>query len=126
MDICVIYGSGDEAITGHLVTLLKKHWDVWWAGDINKGDWEEAVRRAIKQARAVIPVISGHSVKKPIFKDELAYANKNNRDIFFVRHRTLAAKIRSGDGQVRRAEGGGAVIRRRSSSALVCVSQRVR
>ena len=40
-DICVIYLSEDEHIVGKLVSLLRKHWDVWWAsaGDVWGSEW---------------------------------------------------------------------------------------
>ena len=89
MDICIIYASEDESVAGLLVALLKKHWDVWWAKDINKGDWEEAVKNAVNQTKSVVAIISTQSVSKHIFKDELSYANKIGRDIFpFVIEKT--------------------------------------
>ncbi len=82
MDICIIYGSGDETIVKKLVSLLRKHWDVWWAGDIKHGDWEHAIKEKISVSKAIIPVISPNSVSKDIFKDELNYAKKISGIIF--------------------------------------------
>lgn len=81
-DICVIFASEDEAIVGKLVLLLRSHWSVWWAGDIAQDNWEKAVRLEIPKAKAVIPVFSGHTEDKDIFKDELWYAKKQGRLIF--------------------------------------------
>lgn len=83
-EICVIYLSEDEAIVGQLVTLLKKHWDVWWAHDIAHGDWEEAVRSEIGKSIAVVSVLSQHAKgkRKTIIKDEMRYAEKMGKKIF--------------------------------------------
>lgn len=82
--LCVIYLSEDEDIAGQLVTLLKKHWEVWWAQDIAHGDWEEAVRNAIYQSTAVVAVLSQHAKgkRKTIIKDEMRYAEKEGKKIF--------------------------------------------
>lgn len=83
-EICVIYLSEDEAIVGQLVTLLKKHWDVWWAHDIAHGDWEEAVRSEIDKSTAIVAVLSQHAKGKckMIIKDEMRYAEKTGKKIF--------------------------------------------
>lgn len=83
-EICVIYLSEDEAIVEQLVTLLKKHWDVWWAHDIAHGDWEEAVRSEIGKSIAVVSVLSQHAKgkRKTIIKDEMRYAEKEGKKIF--------------------------------------------
>lgn len=83
-EICVIYLSEDEAITGKLVTLLKKYWDVWWADDIAHGDWEEAVRNEIDKSTAVVAVLSQHAKgkRKTIIKDEMRYAEQQGKKIF--------------------------------------------
>lgn len=83
-EICVIYLSEDEAVVGQLVTLLKKHWDVWWAHDIAHGDWEEAVRNEIGKSKAVVSVLSQHAKgkRKTIIKDEMRYAEKEGKKIF--------------------------------------------
>ena len=82
MDICIIYGSEDESIAEQLVSLLRKHWDVWWAGDIKHGDWEQEIKEKISESNAIIPVISPNSVSKDIFRDELDYAKKISSIIF--------------------------------------------
>ena len=82
MDICIIYGCKDESIAERLVSLLRRHWDVWWAGDIKHGDWEHVTKEKIRECKATIPVISPNSVSKDIFRDELNYAKKNNSIIF--------------------------------------------
>ena len=76
MDICIIFGSKDESIAEQLVLLLRRHWDVWWAGDIKHGDWEHATKEKIREYKATIPVISPNSVSNDIFRDELNYAKK--------------------------------------------------
>lgn len=81
-DICIIFASEDEALAGKLVALLRRRWAVWWAGDIAVGDWEREVRAQIENAKAVVPVFSGNTEGKSIFKDELKYASKLNRLIF--------------------------------------------
>lgn len=83
-EICVIYLSEDEAVVGDLVTLLRKHWDVWWARDIAHGDWEEAVRDEIGKSVAVVSVLSQHvkGKRKKIIKDEMRYADQINKTIF--------------------------------------------
>lgn len=83
-EICVVYLSEDEAIIGDLVTLLKKHWDVWWARDIAHGDWEEAVRDEIGKSVAVVSVLSQHAKgkRKKIIKDEMRYAEQKDKTIF--------------------------------------------
>mgnify|MGYP003968740789 CR=1 FL=1 len=82
-DICVIYDSEDEKVTRNLVTLLRNQWNVWWAeDDIPQGDWEQQVREQISHANAVVPVLSFHTEKNDIFKDELAWAKKCGRLIF--------------------------------------------
>jgi len=80
--ICVIYASEDEAVTGSLVTLLRRDWeDVWWARDIPHGDWETHVRGEIRAAQAVVPVMSPHFTSSDICRDELGYAKKQGRPI---------------------------------------------
>ncbi|MCI1278996.1 MAG: toll/interleukin-1 receptor domain-containing protein [Nitrospira sp.] len=83
-EICVIYLSEDEPIVGKLVSLLRKHWDVWWARDIAHGDWEEAVRAKILKSSAVVPVLSQYAKgeRKTIIKDEMRYAKKQGKPIF--------------------------------------------
>lgn len=82
-DICVIYDSKDKKVTSRLVSLLSNQWDVWWAeDDIPQGDWEQQVREQISQAYAVVPVLSFHTEKNDIFKDELEWAKKCGRLIF--------------------------------------------
>lgn len=83
-EICVIYLSEDETIAGQLVTLLKKHWGVWWAHDIAHGDWEEAVRSEIDKSTAIVAVLSQHAKgkRKTIIKDEMRYAEKKGKNIF--------------------------------------------
>jgi len=81
-DICVIYASEDEEVVEKLVRLLKKEWDVWWDRDITHDQWEKFVRKEIENAKAVLPVLSGYTSNKPIFKDELNLADKKNKPIF--------------------------------------------
>ena len=81
-DICVIYASEDEDVVENLVNLLRNDWDVWWARDISYGPFEEHIRNAIKDAKAVLPVISGYISSKPIFQDELDIARKQNKPVF--------------------------------------------
>jgi hypothetical protein len=83
-EICVTYLSEDETVVGHLVTLLKKHWTVWWAHDIAYGDWEEAVRNEIDKSIAVVSVLSQHAKgkRKKIIKDEMRYAEQEGKIIF--------------------------------------------
>lgn len=83
-EICVIYLSEDKDAVGHLVTLLKKHWDVWWAPDIAQGDWEEAIRDEIGKSLAVVSVLSQHAKgkRKAILKDEMRFAEKKGKKIF--------------------------------------------
>jgi queuine/archaeosine tRNA-ribosyltransferase len=81
-DICVIFAKEDKAVVSKLVMLLRNYWDVWWAEDIAQGDWEQEVRLQIRMSKAVIPVISGSTENKNIFKDELKYAEKQGRLMF--------------------------------------------
>ena len=82
-DICVIYDSKDKALTRKLVSHLRNQWSVWWAeDDIPQGDWEQQDRDQISQANAVVPVVSIHTEKNDIFRDELAWAKKCDRLIF--------------------------------------------
>lgn len=83
-EICVVYLSEDEAIAEQLVSLLQKHWDVWWAHDITHGDWEEAVRLEIGKSLAVVPVLSQHAKgkRKTILKDEMRYSAQEGKAIF--------------------------------------------
>ena len=75
-EICVIYLSEDAAIVERLVVLLRKHWSVWWAGDITHGDWEEVIRAEIPKSLAIVPVFSSHAKggRKKILKDEMELA----------------------------------------------------
>lgn len=83
-DICVIYVSEDESIVEHLVSLLRKYWEVWWARDITHGDWEDAVRTEIPKSLAVVPVMSQYAKgrRKSIIRDEMRLADRNNKPIF--------------------------------------------
>ena len=83
-EICVIYLSEDEAVVGHLVTLLQQSWDVWCARDIAHGDWEETVRAEIGKSVAVVSLLSQHAKgkRKKIIKDEMQYADDMERPIF--------------------------------------------
>jgi len=83
-DICVIYLSEDEPIVGKLVSLLRKHWDVWWAQDIAHGDWEIAVRKMIPKSLLVVSVLSEHgeSERIAIIRDEMHFTKKCNKPIF--------------------------------------------
>ena len=81
-DICVIYASDDRETVKQLVTLLRKHWDVWWADGISHGDWEKYVKEEICKARAVLPVISPKIGSKDIFRGELDYALEKNDTLF--------------------------------------------
>ncbi len=82
-DICIAYLSEDEPHVEQLVTLLRQHWDVWWAGDIVHGDWEEQVRIEIPKSSAFVPVLSKHvkGERKVIIKDEMRIAKKHKRPI---------------------------------------------
>ena len=82
VDICIIYASKDEAVVAKLVALLRKDWSVWWDKDINTGDWERAVRKAIDDAEAIIPVISKKTELSNIFRDELELAVSKEKKIF--------------------------------------------
>ena len=83
-EICVIYLSEDEDVVGRLVTLLQKHWDVWWAHDLAHGAWEKAVRNEIGKSTAVVAVLSQHAEgeRKTIITDEMRYAEKEGKTIF--------------------------------------------
>lgn len=83
-EICIIYISEDEVTVSMLVSLLRKHWNVWWAREINHGDWEESVRAKIKECSAVVPVLSqfAKGERKVIIKDEMRFAKKNGKPIF--------------------------------------------
>lgn len=82
-DICVIYLSEDEAIVGQLVTLLKKHWDTWWAKSLAHGLWEKEVRKEITKSKAVVAVLSQHAdvERMAILADEMRYAQKQEKPI---------------------------------------------
>jgi queuine/archaeosine tRNA-ribosyltransferase len=82
-DICIIYASRDQEITGKLANLLGQRWDVWWAEELNSGDWERAVRKKLSEAKAIVAVISVNTEMHDIFRDELAWAKKKDRKIFF-------------------------------------------
>ncbi|KKM11545.1 hypothetical protein SY88_07520 [Clostridiales bacterium PH28_bin88] len=81
-DICVIFASENETIAEKLVLLLRRSWNVWWAGDIAQGDWEKEVRSQISSTKAVVPVFSYHTADKKIFRDELRFAEKQERLIY--------------------------------------------
>jgi hypothetical protein len=81
-DVCVIYTKRDETIVRKLVALLREHWSVWWAGDINHGNWERRARTEINNSRAVVPVLSKHTINQDILTDEMNYAKKKGRLIF--------------------------------------------
>lgn len=83
-EICIIYLSEDEPIVGGLVSLLRKHWDVWWAQDIVHGDWEEAVREKILKSSAVVSVLSQHAKGKrtAIIRDEMLFAKEHEKPMF--------------------------------------------
>lgn len=83
-EICVIYLSEDESIVSALVSLLRKHWDVWWAQDIAHGDWEVAVRKRIPKSSAVVSVLSEHAGpdRIAIIRDEMHLAKKCHKPIF--------------------------------------------
>jgi len=81
-DVCVIYTKSDEATVKKLVVLLREHWSVWWAGDINHGNWERRARTEIYNSRAVVPVLSKHTIDRDILTDEMNYAKKKGRPIF--------------------------------------------
>ena len=81
-DICIIYASEDDVVVQKLVLLLRRNWDVWWAEDITHGNWEARVRSEISKTKAVVPVFSHHTENKSYFKDELKFAEKQNRLIF--------------------------------------------
>jgi queuine/archaeosine tRNA-ribosyltransferase len=82
-DICIAYLSEDEPHVEQLVTLLRQHWSVWWAGDIVHGDWEEQVRAEIPKSSAFVPVLSKHAKggRKVIIKDEMRIAKTHKRPI---------------------------------------------
>ena len=50
-DMCVIYATEDEEVARKLVSLLRYHWDVWWAGEITHADWEQKVKASIKEIK---------------------------------------------------------------------------
>jgi len=81
-DICVIFASENETVAEKLVLLLRRSWNVWWAGDIAQGDWEKEVYCQISNTKAVVPVFSYHAIDKNIFKDELKLAEKQRRLIY--------------------------------------------
>ena len=81
-DICVLYASENEEIAEKLVTLLRRNWEVWWAGDIAHGDWDAEVRHQINSSSAVVPLISHYIHSKPILRDEISFALKKNKYIF--------------------------------------------
>ena len=81
-DLCVVHASEDEAVSSQLVTLLKQHWDVWSDADIAEGEWDKHVRAAIEQSKGVVALLSQEAAQKPIFKDEVRYAQKLNKFIF--------------------------------------------
>lgn len=81
-DICVIFASEDEDVVRKFVSLLRNNWDVWWAGDITHGDYEKLILDRIKNAKAVVSVLSRHTENAKFFKDEFKYAEKHNPLIF--------------------------------------------
>lgn len=81
-DICVLYASEDENTARKLVTLLRNNWEVWWAGDINQGHWENEVRRQIINSKSIVPIFSYSTEHKDYFVDELEFAKKNGSRIF--------------------------------------------
>lgn len=82
-EICIVYLSEDETVVGMLVSLLRKHWDVWWARDLAHGAWEEAVRAEISRTILLVPVLSHHATieRMAILKDEMRYAKDQNKPI---------------------------------------------
>ena len=82
-DICIAYLSEDEPLVKQLVSLLRQDWDVWWAGDIVHGDWEEQVRTEIPKSSAFVPVLSKYAKgeRKVIIKDEMRIAKMHKRPI---------------------------------------------
>lgn len=81
-EICVLYTKSDAAVTKELVALLRKYWTVWWAEDIHQGNWEKRVRAEIHSSRAVVPVLSKHTIDRDILTDEMNYAKREERPIF--------------------------------------------
>ncbi|MBX3349141.1 MAG: TIR domain-containing protein [Nitrospira sp.] len=83
-EICIIYLSEDESLVEQLVSLLRKHWDVWWAKDIAHGNWEWVVRENILKTSAVISVLSQHAEANriEIMRDEMHLAKRHNKPIF--------------------------------------------
>ena len=63
-DMCVIYATEDEEVARKLVSLLRYHWDVWWAGEITHADWEQKVKASIKKSKALVPVFFPQYRKK--------------------------------------------------------------
>lgn len=81
-DICITFASENEAVAEKLVLLLRKSWNVWWAGDIAQGDWEKEIRRQVSNTKAVVPIFSEYTMDKNIFKDELRLAEKHGKLIY--------------------------------------------
>jgi len=100
----VIYVSEDELVVEKLIDLLRRHWSVWWARDIAHGDWERAVREAIKRSSAVLPVLSPSATveRTTVIKDEMAFAKRNGKPIlpFLIDH----AEVPLGFGGLDRTE----------------------
>jgi TIR domain len=82
-DICVIHLSDDNLLVEKLVRLLRERWSVWWDRDVSHGDWEEKVRKAIPDSRAVVPVLSDHvkGIRSSILKEEMRLAAELGRPI---------------------------------------------
>ncbi len=84
-DICVIYASEDEDVVGKLITLLRRHWVVWWGNDIPHGPWDESARAEIERARCVLPILSRHTNGKRNFRGELELACRLEKPLFPLR-----------------------------------------
>lgn len=72
-DVYVIHASEDDIITGEIVTLLKKHWAVWW-DDTLVGDFVKVVPQQIAKAKCAVAIMSAHSVVKETVIDEMRLA----------------------------------------------------
>lgn len=75
-DIFLSYAREDRDFAERLAKVLgEKHWSVWWDRDISAGeDFQEVILNEIAQARCVVVLWSGASVKSRWVRDEASTA----------------------------------------------------
>lgn len=79
----VIFASEDDQLAAKLARALSlSGYDGWSSHQIAQGKWTQVVEQELEACDAVVPLVTGNTRRKDIFRDEWSLAERLQRPIF--------------------------------------------